>query len=36
MSRSLQKILCVEDDADIRTIAKLALEAVGGDRKSVV
>ncbi|MBE2259725.1 MAG: response regulator [Rhodobacteraceae bacterium] len=30
MSRSLQKILCVEDDADIRTIAKLALEAVGG------
>jgi two-component system OmpR family response regulator len=30
MSRPLQRVLYVEDDADIRTIAVLALEAVGG------
>src|SRR3954462_8579877 len=30
MTRVLQKVLYVEDDADIRTIASLALEAVGG------
>ena len=30
MTRMLQKVLYVEDDADIRTIATLALEAVGG------
>ncbi len=27
---TLQRILCVEDDADIRTVVKLALESVGG------
>lgn len=30
MSGSLRKVLYVEDDADIRTIASMALEAVGG------
>jgi len=30
MSGVLKKVLYVEDDADIRTIASLALEAVGG------
>ncbi|MCF8150042.1 MAG: response regulator [Burkholderiaceae bacterium] len=30
MSKSLQRILYVEDEADIRTVAQLALEAVGG------
>jgi two-component system OmpR family response regulator len=30
MSASLQRVLYVEDDPDIRTIAVLALEAVGG------
>ncbi len=30
MTPQLTKILYVEDDADIRTIAKLSLEAVGG------
>ena len=30
MSQPLNKILYVEDEADIRTIAQLALEAVGG------
>ena len=30
MSDVLRKVLYVEDDADIRTIASLALEAVGG------
>lgn len=30
MSDSLQRVLYVEDDADIRTIALLALETVGG------
>ena len=30
MSASLQRILYVEDEVDIRTVAKLALEAVGG------
>lgn len=30
MNASLQRILCVEDEADIRAVAKLALEAVGG------
>jgi CheY-like chemotaxis protein len=30
MAPPLTKILYVEDDADIRTIAKLSLEAVGG------
>ncbi|MFL6693558.1 MAG: response regulator [Ramlibacter sp.] len=30
MTRVLKKVLYVEDDADIRTIASLALEAVGG------
>lgn len=27
---TLQRILCVEDDPDIQTIAKMALEIVGG------
>lgn len=27
---SLQRVLYVEDEADIRTVAKLALEAIGG------
>jgi len=30
MSSELKKILYVEDEADIRTVAKLALESVGG------
>lgn len=30
MSATLQRILYVEDDVDIRTVSKLALEAVGG------
>jgi two-component system OmpR family response regulator len=30
MSRPLQRILLVEDESDIRTIACMALEAVGG------
>lgn len=30
MTRPLNKILYVEDEADIRTVAQLALEAVGG------
>ncbi|MBI3186413.1 MAG: response regulator [Gammaproteobacteria bacterium] len=30
MSQQLNKILYVEDEADIRTVAQLALEAVGG------
>lgn len=30
MSASLQRIFYVEDEIDIRTVAKLALEAVGG------
>jgi CheY-like chemotaxis protein len=30
MARELNRILYVEDDADIRTIAAMALEAVGG------
>jgi len=30
MARALRKILCVEDEADIRTIAELALGSVGG------
>ena len=30
MSETLKKILYVEDEADIQTIAKLALESVGG------
>ena len=30
MSASLHRILYVEDEVDIRTVAKLALEAVGG------
>lgn len=28
--KSLSKILCVEDEADIQTVAKMALETVGG------
>lgn len=30
MAGTLKRILCVEDEADIRTVAKLALETVGG------
>jgi CheY-like chemotaxis protein len=30
MARTLERILYVEDDADIRTITAMALEAVGG------
>ena len=30
MSETLNKILYVEDKADIQTVAKLALESVGG------
>ena len=30
MAKSLDKILCVEDEADIQTVTKLALETVGG------
>jgi CheY-like chemotaxis protein len=30
MARELKRILYVEDEADIRTVAKMALEAVGG------
>ena len=30
MSDTLNKILYVEDEADIQTVAKLALESVGG------
>jgi two-component system, OmpR family, response regulator len=30
MARELRRILYVEDEADIRTVAKMALEAVGG------
>ncbi|MBT7942371.1 MAG: response regulator [Alphaproteobacteria bacterium] len=30
MTETLQKILYVEDEADIQTVAKLALESVGG------
>lgn len=30
MNASLQRILCVEDEGDIRAVARLALEAVGG------
>jgi CheY-like chemotaxis protein len=30
MPKTLKRILYVEDEADIRTIAKMALEAVGG------
>ena len=30
MNEKLQRILYVEDEADIRTVARLALEAVGG------
>ena len=30
MARTLKKVLCVEDEADIRTVAELALAAVGG------
>jgi len=32
MARALRKILCVEDEADIRTVAELALGSVGGFR----
>ena len=28
--KRLEKILCVEDEADIQTVAKMALETVGG------
>jgi len=30
MTDALKKILCVEDEADIQTVARLALETVGG------
>jgi CheY-like chemotaxis protein len=30
MSRELSRILCAEDEADIGTVARMALEAVGG------
>ncbi|MES2207697.1 MAG: response regulator [Pseudomonadota bacterium] len=30
MSSELKKIMCVEDEADIRTITQLALETLGG------
>lgn len=30
MAKLLDKILCVEDEADIQTVTKLALETVGG------
>ena len=30
MGKTLKKILCVEDEADIQKVAKLALETVGG------
>jgi two-component system OmpR family response regulator len=30
MTKTLDKILCVEDETDIQTVAKLALETVGG------
>jgi len=30
MPKTLKKVLCVEDDADIRTVAELALAEVGG------
>jgi two-component system OmpR family response regulator len=30
VSRTLQRILMIEDESDIRTVAKLALEAIGG------
>lgn len=30
MGKSLGKILCAEDEADIQTVAKMALETVGG------
>ena len=30
MTPPLQRILCVEDEEDIRTVAKLALEGIGG------
>ncbi len=30
MTQELKNILCVEDEADIRAVARLALEAVGG------
>ena len=30
MARTLKKILCIEDEADIRTVAQLALASVGG------
>ena len=28
--KKLGKIMCVEDEADIQTVAKMALETVGG------
>ncbi len=30
MAKGLKRILCVEDEADIRTVAELALASVGG------
>lgn len=30
MAKALKRILCVEDEADIRTVAEMALAAVGG------
>lgn len=30
MPKALKKVLCVEDEADIRTVAELALASVGG------
>ena len=32
MASTLKRILCVEDEADIRTVAELALASVGGAR----
>jgi two-component system, OmpR family, response regulator len=30
MAKALKKILCIEDEADIRTVAEMALGSVGG------
>lgn len=36
MKENLIRILYVEDEPDIQVVARLALEAMGGYRKSVV